>query len=62
MVRPTKSLHFRLALLSIVLFVGAVIVGVVCIPHIHLESLDGAFGLQHIRPGFGIFSIVLLAP
>ena len=48
--------------LSIILFLGVLLITVTCAPHISFGNIAGAFGTGQLSPAYGIFSIVLLAP
>lgn len=62
MIRAKPFLQRLYTVLSVLLLAGAVIVGAVCLPHVRLTGPEGAFGLRQVDPGFGVFSLVLLAP
>ncbi|MBQ1449146.1 MAG: amino acid permease [Coriobacteriales bacterium] len=47
--------------LSLVLVIGAVAVALLCMPHASMEAVT-SFGITGVRPAYGIFSIVILAP
>lgn len=49
-------------ILAFVLLVCVVIVGAVCLPHLNLEGLHDAFGIQGSSRPFAVFSIVMLSP
>lgn len=49
-------------ILAVVLLAGVVIIGAVCLPHLHLDSLADSFGIQGGGKAFGVLSIVMLAP
>ena len=54
-----QSIH---TILAVILFAGILLVTCVCLPQISLNSVAGVFGTGQLSPGYGIFSIVLLAP
>ncbi len=49
-------------ILSLILFVGTVVVAAICLPRIQLGNVTGAFGLNGFHPAYAVFFIVLLAP
>ena len=46
--------------LSIVLFLGIAVTALICLPH--AAGALAAFGTQGLRPGYAVFSLVILAP
>ena len=58
----TPALQRIHTMLSVILLAGSVVVTVLCLPHVHLGDLAGAFGTQGVRPAYAIYTIVLLAP
>ena len=57
--RLLQRLH---TILSVILLAGTVIVTAMCLPHLRLEDITGAFGMRHPNAAYVIFTIVLLAP
>ena len=55
-------LQYVHTILAVILFLGILLITITCAPHVSLGDVAGAFGTQGLSPGFGIFSIVLLAP
>jgi len=55
-------LQYVHTILAVILFLGILLITITCAPHVSLGDVAGAFGAQGLSPGFGIFSIVLLAP
>ena len=49
-------------ILAVVLVACVLIIAAVCLPHIRLDDLQSAFGVQGGSRTFAIFSIVMLAP
>ena len=47
--------------LTVILAAGAVILALICMPHAAADAIMD-FGFQDIRPAYGVFSIVILAP
>ena len=55
-------LQYVHTILAVVLFLGILLVTIVCAPHVSLGHVTAAFGTGQLSPVYGIFSIVLLAP
>ena len=55
-------LQYVHTILAVILFLGILLITITCAPHVSLGDVASAFGTQGLSPGFGIFSIVLLAP
>ncbi len=55
-------LQYIHTILATVLFLGILLITIICAPHISLGDIPHAFGTGHLSPAYGIFSIVLLAP
>lgn len=49
-------------ILAMVLLIAVVAVGAICLPHLRLNGLQDAFGIQGGSRAFGVLSIVMLAP
>ncbi len=47
--------------LAVILVTGSLIIALLCIPHASWEMVK-SFGFRAVKPAFGIFSIVILAP
>lgn len=59
----TKAFLQRLhTVLSVILLAGIALVTVICLPHMRLEDMAGAFGPGTLNTAYVIFTIVLLAP
>lgn len=59
----TKSgMRFLSTLLAVILFAGAVIVSVCCLPKAIPMDVLGSFGFRGVNKGFAVFSLVILAP
>ena len=48
--------------LAIILIAGVVVMALICLPHVHAADVFGTFGTQGLKPGYAVFSLVILAP
>ena len=55
------ALQYLHTALTVILAVSAVVLALICMPHATAEAVR-SFGFQSIKPAYGIFSIVILAP
>ena len=55
-------LQYLHTVLAAILFLGILLITIICVPHISISGIVGAFGAGQMSPAYGIFSIVLLAP
>ena len=54
-----QKLH---TVLAVVLFAGIIIIAAICLPHAFTSGALNSFGSSGIGKGYGIFSLVILAP
>ena len=55
-------LQYLHTVLAAILFLGILLITIICAPHVSISGIVGAFGTGQMSPAYGIFSIVLLAP
>ena len=48
--------------LAVVMLAGILVTAVLCLPHVSPGDVFHSFGTQGVGPGFGVFSLVILAP
>lgn len=61
-IRAKRFLQILLTVLSVILLAGSVLIFVICVPHINVDNIVGAFGTNSLNPAYVVFTIVLLAP
>ena len=58
-----KAVMQRLhTVLSVILFVGTMLVTLMCLPHVDFSNVVGMFGMSGYSPAYAAFTIILLAP